>query len=184
MFKAIEAKNVRQNEIAAKLGQWHESGRIPVIELQTTLVDFYGKDSQSCENLQYLINTLHINGHTRYVRAVLKLLPLYLVVEVTFHKADNAYTVKNVKGTPKAKKEKGKAELEAFAWDDLQALLQHPALNVVGKGKKGKKAEEVQEVSFRDAVIAELNKGATLEQLINMMAEIAAELSKATGTNG
>ena len=191
MEKAIVV-TARQEVIRNAVKLWSNSGRTLVEVVQSVLVDFYGVDSQSCDNLQFLINELHGLGHKRYVAAVIKLLPLYLFVTVDFDRKANTYSVTNTKGIPKAQKAKGKANLEACAWDAIISLLQHPALN--GGKPKAEKAEKAEkaakkssvsvevetdplaQVTFRDVARRELENGITLQQLIDVLAELAGEM--------
>ena len=191
MEKAIVV-TARQEVIRNAVKLWSNSGRTLVEVVQSVLVDFYGVDSQSCDNLQFLINELHGLGHKRYVSAVIKLLPLYVFVTVDFDRKANTYSVTNTKGIPKAQKAKGKANLEACAWDAIISLLQHPALN--GGKPKAEKAEKAEkaakkssvsvevetdplaQVTFRDVARRELENGITLQQLIDVLAELAGEM--------
>jgi hypothetical protein len=163
----------RQEEIRSTVKKWSNSGSLLTVLVGETITDYYGKDSHSCDNLAFLINELHNGNHKQYLNALKRILPLYVMVDLSFSKAGDNWNVCNTKGTPKSKKEKGEAANLAFEWENLKSLLQHPSLLVANKGKK--KVKKESEVSFKDAVLAELEKGTSLDEMIALLHMICTE---------
>jgi hypothetical protein len=172
----VKELSPRQVEIREGVKSFTNAQKGFVSLVASVLVGYWLNDSQNPVNVQFLIQELHDAGHPRYTRAVLQLVALYLPVDVTFKKADKAYTVVNRKGVNKKRKQVLCDTIGAYDWDGLNAILNHDALNGGSKKGKGKKEPE-KEVTFRDVVLAELEKGTTMEQMIDLLAEICAEVA-------
>lgn len=99
------------------------------------LAGYYGKDSHSTDNIEFVINELSRLNRKAALGRFLMLLMCYTFLDIS--NVRGTYSVTNKKGIHRTQKAKAKAELEAFEWSELTRLSQHPLLGgVPGKEKR------------------------------------------------
>tara|TARA_R110002020_G_scaffold287099_1_gene502544 strand:+ start:1710 stop:2195 length:486 start_codon:yes stop_codon:yes gene_type:complete len=146
-----------------------------------TIAEYYGKDSRSCDNVQFLLQELDKQGMPKYHKACKRLVSLYLPVTI---KKDG--TVENKGGIEKGVINKMNEAQEAYDWGILTSVLNHDALNI------GKEEQAFDKAKFltrlQGEAIKGVEKGVTLDELLAVMqaavqaqaaVEAEAELAKA-----
>ena len=134
----MDRKNVRSKLDGSK----SEAALIDIVS--RVLNDYYGRDSQSPQNIEFVLNELHRLNRKAALGRFRKLLNYYTFLDV--RKVAGAYTVTNKKGITKARKADARAALEAVEWSKLTRLSNHPDLKADAEKEKKLRAKKRQGV--------------------------------------
>ena len=167
-----------QKHIVESVAAFTQGSKILVAVVEDSILNYYDKDSQSPQNLAFLLTQLHINGHSRYVKGLEKILAVYVHAEFSLNKKENTFSASNKKGIRKAQKEKARVAAGSYDWGSLTSLLNHDLLG--GKPAKAEKTREQLEKIFLDTGSLLVEKGLTIGELSEMLANMAqAEIKEA-----